>query len=69
VFNAGRRGFLSCRGNAPQGVRERAVRMVAEARPNYPPEWAAMKAVAQLGSVRSARHRFRNGSLQQGVWS
>lgn len=30
----------------PPELRERAVRMVAEIRPNYPTEWAAMKAVA-----------------------
>lgn len=30
----------------PPELRERAVRMVAEIRPNYSPEWAAMKAVA-----------------------
>ena len=30
----------------PAELRERAVRMVAEVRPNYPTEWAAMKAVA-----------------------
>lgn len=35
----------------PAELRERAVRMVAEIRPNYPTEWAAMKAVAaKLGS-------------------
>jgi hypothetical protein len=30
----------------PPELRECAVRMVAEVRPNYPTEWAAMKAVA-----------------------
>ncbi|SOE32921.1 transposase [Streptomyces sp. OK228] len=30
----------------PPELRERAVRMVAEIRPNYSTEWAAMKAVA-----------------------
>lgn len=30
----------------PAELRERAVRMVADARPNYPAEWPAMKAVA-----------------------
>ena len=45
----------------PAELRERAVRMVAEIRPNYPTEWAAMKAVAaKLGigaaeTVRTAR--------------
>ncbi|GAB3182435.1 hypothetical protein GCM10027162_38380 [Streptomyces incanus] len=30
----------------PAELRERAVRMVAEICPNYPTEWAAMRAVA-----------------------
>lgn len=30
----------------PAELRDRAVRMVAEIRPNYPTEWAAMKAIA-----------------------
>ncbi len=35
----------------PPELRERAVRMVAEARPDYPAEWAAIKAVAaKLGT-------------------
>jgi hypothetical protein len=49
----------------PQELRERAVRMVAEVRPNYESDWAAITAVAaRLGSVRlrrcvsgCARHR------------
>lgn len=35
----------------PAELRERAVRMVAEVRPNYPAEWPAMKAAAtKLGT-------------------
>ena len=30
----------------PAELRERAVRMVAEIRPNYPTEWAAMNTAA-----------------------
>jgi transposase len=38
----------------PPELRERAVRMVAEIRPNYPTEWVAMKAVAAKLSIRAA---------------
>src|SRR5262245_29763841 len=37
----------------PAELRERAVRMVAEVRPNYPTEWAAMKAVAARLGVKT----------------
>ncbi len=42
----------------PPELRERAVRMVAEIRPNYPTEWAAMKAVAaklEIGAAETVR--------------
>ena len=42
----------------PDELRERAVRMVAEVRPQYPSQWAAITAVA--GSWGSA-HRRRCG--------
>ncbi|MCV2457751.1 hypothetical protein OEB94_00320 [Streptomyces sp. ICN988] len=38
----------------PAELRERAVRMVAEVRPNYPTEWPAMKAVAVKLGIGSA---------------
>lgn len=38
----------------PAELRERAVRMVAEVRPNYPTEWAAMKAVAAMLGIGAA---------------
>ncbi|GJF35206.1 hypothetical protein KNE206_79060 [Kitasatospora sp. NE20-6] len=38
----------------PAELRRRAVRMVAEVRPDYDTEWAAMKAVASKLGVRSA---------------
>ena len=42
----------------PDELRERAVRMVAEVRPQYPSQWAAITAVAgMLGSA----HRRRCG--------
>jgi transposase len=37
----------------PAELRERAVRMVAELRPNYPTEYAAMGAVAQKLGIRT----------------
>lgn len=39
----------------PPGLRERAVRMVAEIRPNYSTEWAAMKAVAAKLGIGAAQ--------------
>ena len=39
----------------PPGLRKRAVRMVAEVRPDYDTEWAAMKAVASKLSPRRSR--------------
>jgi transposase-like protein len=38
----------------PPELRNRAVRMVAEVRPDYPSEWSAMKAVAAKLGVTSA---------------
>jgi IS30 family transposase len=40
----------------PPELRERAVRMVAEIRPNYPTEWAAMKAVTAKLDEPSGRY-------------
>lgn len=37
----------------PAEFRERAVRMGAEVRPDYPTEWAAMKAVAAKPGIGS----------------
>ena len=44
----------------PDELRERAVRMVAEVRPQYPSEWAAMKAVARLLGM-APRRRCASG--------
>ena len=38
----------------PQELRQRAVRMVAEVRPNYESDWAAITAVAQKLGVGTA---------------
>ncbi|MEV4018327.1 hypothetical protein AB0J35_48320, partial [Nonomuraea angiospora] len=46
----------------PPELRERAVRMVAEIRPNHPTEWAAMKAVAAklgIGTAETVRSWVR----------
>ena len=45
----------------PQELRQRAVRMVAEVRPNYETEYAAIKAVAAKLGIGTAR-RCASGS-------
>jgi transposase len=50
----------------PAELRERAARMVAEVRPNYPTEWAAMKAVAAklgIGSAETVRTWVRKAEV------
>ena len=39
----------------PDELRERAVRMVAEVRPQYPSQWAAITAVAGMLGIGTAR--------------
>ena len=41
----------------PRELRERAVRMVAEVRPNYDSDWAAITAVAQKLGIGTAEPR------------
>lgn len=53
----------------PAELRERAVRMVAEIRPNYPTEWAAMKAVAAKlgnGAAETVRTWVRKAEVDAG---
>ncbi|THA24053.1 IS3 family transposase [Streptomyces sp. RKND-216] len=53
----------------PPELRERAVRMVAEVRPNYPTEWAAMKAVAAklgIGAAETVRTWVRKAQVDAG---
>ena len=53
----------------PRELRERAVRMVAEVRPDYPSEHAAMIAVAQMlgiGSPETIRTWVRRGQVDAG---
>ncbi|MFF5393193.1 IS3 family transposase [Streptomyces sp. NPDC013012] len=53
----------------PAELRERAVRMVAEIRPNYPTEWAAMKAVAAklgVGAAETVRTWVRKAQVDAG---
>ncbi|GGX18014.1 insertion element IS6110 uncharacterized 12.0 kDa protein [Streptomyces lomondensis] len=53
----------------PAELRERAVRMVAEIRPNYPTEWAAMKAVAAklgIGAAETVRTWVRKSQVDAG---
>lgn len=53
----------------PPEIRERAVRMVAEIRPNYPTEWSAMKAVAAklgIGAAETVRTWVRKAEVDAG---
>ncbi len=53
----------------PAELRERAVRMVAEIRPNHPTEWAAMKAVAAklgIGATETVRTWVRKAEVDAG---
>ncbi|WP_405531042.1 IS3 family transposase [Streptomyces canus] len=53
----------------PAELRVRAVRMVAEIRPNYPTEWAAMKAVAAklgIGAAETVRTWVRKAQVDTG---
>jgi hypothetical protein len=45
-------------GRYPQELRERAVRMVAEVRPSYRSQWAAMKPEGSLIRATAARGEF-----------
>ncbi|MEU4821231.1 hypothetical protein AB0H37_05080 [Actinomadura sp. NPDC023710] len=54
----------------PPELRRRAVRMVAEVRPDYPSEWSAMKAVAaELGvtSTETVRSWVRRTEVDAGA--
>jgi transposase len=57
-------------GSYPPELRERAVRMVAEVKADYPSEWAAMGAVAQklgIGSTETLRHWVRRAEVDDGT--
>ena len=52
--------------NYPQELRERAVRMVAEVRPDYPSDWPAICAVASrlgIGSAETLRKWVRQAEV------
>jgi transposase len=54
----------------PQELRERAVRMVAEVRPNYESDWAAITAVAaklEVGTAETLRKWVRQAQVDAGV--
>jgi len=53
----------------PQELRERAVRMVAEVRPNYESDWAAITAVAArlgIGTAETLRKWVRQAQVDDG---
>ncbi|MGW0226102.1 hypothetical protein ACWDYC_36290, partial [Streptomyces tendae] len=50
----------------PAELRERAARMVAEIRPSYPTEWAAMKAVAAKLGIGPPRRRRPGSTTRPG---
>jgi transposase len=56
--------------NYPPELRERAVRMVAEVRPEYPSDWPAICAVAQrlgIGSAETLRKWYRQAEVDGGA--
>ena len=55
--------------NYPPELRERAVRMVAEVRPDYPSDWPAIVAVASrlgIGSAETLRKWYRQAEVDGG---
>ena len=57
-------------GSYPKELRERAVRMFAEIRPEYASEWAAMESVASklgIGSTQTIHNWVRRAEIDAGT--
>ena len=61
---------MGCASMYPDELRERAVRMVAEARPKYPSQWAAITAVTGMlgiGTPETLRTWIRRSEVDAGL--
>jgi transposase len=61
---------MGCASKYPDELRERAVRMVAEVRPQYPSQWAAITAVAGMlgsGTPETLRTWIRRSEVYAGL--
>ncbi len=55
-------------GQYPPGLQERAVRLVAECRPDHASEWEAMRSVGQklgIGTTETVRKRVRRAEVER----
>ena len=58
-------------GSYPKELRERAVRLVEEVRPEHASEWAAIESVASklgIGSAQTVHNWVRKAEVDAGTW-